>query len=419
MDNKDNSKYSKMNSSTNNDWDDVTKIIGNRVSNMQQEDEFLDEVHASLANQIIQEMDNYNLYNEYEEETDEPAPKKKKAKKIILGVLGTLALLFVILIPTGLGKKVVASLLGNYIYGNLEYNDNNTANQNNGKTNIPVKDMYGDVVNILLVGVEEIGGGANTDSIMIATMNTKTNTIKITSLMRDLYVEIPGYEKNRINSAFSKGGIELLYQTITNNFDIKLDGYAMVNFESFEKVIDILGGIEITLTQGEANYLNSTNYISDPANRKVIAGKQIMNGNQALGYARVRKVSTGTENNDFGRTQRHRTIINAVFNKIKEKNIIQLGITMNDILNNVDIETDVPNNGFNALLEKAIGMNLFNLNIENYRIPSDGNYNNIKVKMGKYNQEVLEPKDWAATRQELHDFIYGVELTITVSPVTQ
>lgn len=312
----------------------------------------------------------------------------------------------------------MASLLGNYIYGNLDYNENNTANKNNNST-VPVKDMYGDVVNILLVGVEEIGGGANTDSIMIATMNSKTSTIKITSVMRDLYVDIPGYEKNRINSAFSKGGIELLYESISNNLTIELDGYAMVNFESFEQVIDSLNGIEITLTQGEANYLNTTNYISDPANRKVVAGKQILNGNQALGYARVRKISTGTENDDFGRTQRHRMIINAVFNRIKEKNILQLGITMNDILNNVDIETDIPNNGFNALLEKAIGMNLFNLAIEDYRIPSNGSYNNIKVKMGKYNQEVLEPKDWVVTRQELHDFIYGIEIEPTLVPVIE
>lgn len=96
---------------------------------------------------------------------------------------------------------------------------------------------------------------------IIATMDMKHGTLKTASLMRDLVVEIPGHGKNKLNSANSFGGIELLYKTIATNFNIELDGYVEVGFAAFTKIIDKVGGIELELTESEASYLNSTNYI--------------------------------------------------------------------------------------------------------------------------------------------------------------
>lgn len=422
MDNNNNDKernynqnvYNGKNRKSNNEWEELSDILGNDVAQMGEDESFLDEVNASLAQQITTEMEDNDTSTKVEKDKK---PKKKKGLKIFASVFSVFMILLALLLFTGGGRKFLVSIVGNYIYGNFEYDKNNTTNpskdnENNGNVSKP---QYGEVINILLVGVEEIGGGANTDSIMIATMNTKTKTMKLTSIMRDLYVTIPGYSNNRINAAFAKGGINLLYETINSNLDIELDGYAMVNFESFEKIIDLLGGIEITLTGKEANYLRTTNYISDPNNRNVVEGKQLMNGNQVLGYARIRKVSTGTENNDFGRTQRHRAIINAIFEKVKTKNIIQLGLLMNDILNNVEIKTDITNKEFNILLEEAISLNVNSL--ENMRIPSDGTFDNIKVQMGKYKQDVLQPRDWNVTREELRQFIYGNSVTVTPTVV--
>ncbi len=169
--------------------------------------------------------------------------------------------------------------------------------------------------------------------------------------------------------------------------------------------MDLLEGVEVTLTSKEANYLNTTNYISDPANRNVTAGTQTLNGNQALGYCRVRKVSTGTENNDFGRTQRHRIVLNSIFEKMKTKNILQLGLFMNDVLTKINIKTDVTQSEFNSYLEEAASLNVSKL--EDLRIPSDGNYKSEEVPIGKRNQDVLVPTDWEATRNEIHEFIYG------------
>jgi LCP family protein required for cell wall assembly len=369
-------------------------------------DVFIKEVNSSLAQQIDSGFDKDPSDNKNK-------PKKRKRRKsrlLLIPLYILLALLLVcgFLIFTGPGRKIVFHLVGNYIYDNFEYQPAEEAmaggGDSSGSTGTEVRtDSH--IINILLIGIEEIQGARNTDSMIIATMNTKEHSLKLTSLMRDLYVEIPGHDKSKLNSAYAKGGIELLYQTIEKNFGIPVDGYCMVNFEAFEQIVDMVGGVEITLTKKEAEYLRTTNYISKKSNRKVVAGKQLMNGNQALGYCRVRKVSTGTENNDFGRTQRQRIVLQAIYDKIRSKNIIQQVILMNNILDQVKIKTDVTQKAFNRYLEAAATLKIKEL--ETLRIPTDGSFTNKTVKMGKYNVEVLQPKDWDATKEEIHRFING------------
>lgn len=119
----------------------------------------------------------------------------------------------------------------------------------------------------------------------------------------------------------------------------------------------------------------------------------------------VRKVPTETEHDDFGRTQRQRAVLNSIFEKVKKKNIVQLGLLMNDVLNDVDIQTDITNSEFNNYLEEAASLNVGEL--EQLRIPTDGNFGFDSVQIGKYKQSVVVPTSWDATRQEIHQFIYG------------
>jgi len=382
---------------------DIPKFINYEDSN--DSDSFIKNVNSSLADQV----------NHLYEDRDSGTPKKRRKKKgvpklinVTLMVLLVLTVVLCFLMFTKPGQRAVVSIAGNYIYNNLEYeasetgeetSGDGTAIDNNKKVEVP------SVINILLIGIEEFDGAQNTDSMMIATLNTETKSMKLTSLMRDLYVEIPGYDNNRLNSAYAKGGIELLYDTIEANFDQQLDGYCLVNFDAFESLVDMVGGVEITLTADEAEYLRTTNYISEKANRNVVEGTQLMNGNQALGYCRIRKVSTSTESNDFGRTQRQRIVLEAIYDKIKSKNVVSLVILMNDILTNVEIKTDITRTEFNNYLAEAV--TLIGSDIETLRLPSDGTYENVKVKKGSRNVAVLQAKDWDATRKELHDFIYG------------
>lgn len=384
---------------------DFEEEISDGLFKIATEESFLEEVNSSLAMQISGELGDEDSSRMNGQKTKKPY----KGLKIFAVIFSLFMVTAAFLMFTGLGKKIVINIASKYIHGKLEQDnttnpkgeDNKDKDKNKGEEVVIVDN----VVNILLLGVEEIEGASNTDSIMIATMNTKDKSMKLTSIMRDLYVDIPGYSSNRINAVYSKGGVDLMYQTIEQNLGIKLDGYALVNFNAFEKIVDLVGGIEITLTQKEAHYLNTTNYISNPSYRNVKAGTQILNGNQALGYSRVRKVSTGTENNDFGRTQRHRIVLNAIFEKVKSKNIIQLGLLMNDILTNVNIKTDISEQQFNRYLEEAVSLNVHSL--ETYRVPTNDNYKDMKVRIGKTNQEVLVPKDWELARSELKQFLYG------------
>ncbi|BCJ95627.1 hypothetical protein acsn021_31960 [Anaerocolumna cellulosilytica] len=388
-------------------WEQYSNDLGSKINSFTDGDDFLDEVNVSLAEQISMELEGKETSTNTNEK---PQSKKKipKGVKIFAIAFSSIMLMFALLVFTPGGRRLLFNIAGEYIYGKLDYEE--TENPNNesepGKTAAekPPKAVE-HVVNILLLGVEEIGGASNTDVMIVATMNTKEKTLKLTSLMRDLYVQIPGYNDNKLNSAYAKGGVDLLYQTIEKNFAIDLDGYVSVNFNSFEKIVDMLGGVDITLTSKEAYYLNTTNYISDPSQRHVVEGVNRLSGNQALGYCRVRKVSTGTENNDFGRTQRHRVVLNAIFDEMKHKDILQLGLFMNEVLSNISIKTDITQKDFNTYLEEAASLNANEL--EQNRIPSDGNYNAEKVTIGKYKQDVLVPKDWEATRNEIHAYIYG------------
>lgn len=259
------------------------------------------------------------------------------------------------------------------------------------------------VYNILLLGEEAIDSGISrgrTDLIIIATLNKNNKSIKLTSLMRDTLVQIPGYKENKLNSAYEKGDVDLLYETISLNFNIHLDGCVLVNFEKFEKIIDYMGGLELTLTSGEAKYLRNTNYISNPKYRTVVEGKQLMNGNQVLGYARIRKRAAITgENNDYGRTDRHRIILNAIFDKYKTEGELELATAMLKMLPMV--KTDIDSKTFEKLLSTFIEMRT--MEIDQLRIPADGTFtDNVKVR----GMDVLVP-DLSKNVSILHEFIFG------------
>lgn len=261
-----------------------------------------------------------------------------------------------------------------------------------------------DVINILLVGEEAIldkGHRGRTDSIMIATINVKEKSLKLTSIMRDMYLQIPGYSDNKINAAFNIGGMDLLVQALNQDFALKLDGYVKVDFDSFEKVIDALGGVEITLSAKEADYLNRTNYISKPEYRNVREGTQILNGNQALGYSRVRYVANGDQANDFGRTQRQRAVLNALFEKYKSKSVVELLAIMPDILSLVT--TDISKTSIIEYMYLAVTLKQDEL--QTMRIPVEGAYYSARIR----GMAVLLPDTLEDNTKALHEFIFGVD----------
>lgn len=388
--------------------------IDNYDFNQNNSDDEVEQISEILKQQVnsLDEINNSHNLSRDSLNSEENKKKRKHNKlKHFIYVISIFMIMLLIFIITPAGKKIIVNMLGSYMYGKLETQPNQSIDENENidkMNNDNIKAVNFEHINILLLGAEEFGGALNTDSMMVATINPKQKTLKLTSLMRDLYVNIPGYSNNKLNSVYKKGGFELLKETLYEDFGITTSEYILVDFDSLKKVIDILGGIDVTLTANEAKYLNTTNYISDPNNRNVHEGKQLMNGDQVLGYCRVRYVSTGTESNDFGRTQRQRIVLNTVYDKLKGKNIVELILVMNKILNNANVTTNISESNFKSYLNEVVKLNLDS--IENYRIPSDGNYKNLRVDIGKLkNQAVLVPKDWEETKIEIHDFIYGKE----------
>ena len=242
-------------------------------------------------------------YSDYEDRVGRRRPKKKKSK-----ATAVLALVLCAVIAFG-GILFVAanSVVGKFTKAEkIEHIEDvkSLASQRNVK-------------NILLIGADkEKGGASRSDSIMIVSINKSTGKITVCSVLRDTHLDIPGKSEAKVNAAYSWGGANLLIQTIEQNFGIKIDEYATVNFEMFVALVDGIGGITVEVTEAEANYLNySQNFGNEKRPDFYESGENVhLNGRQALWYVRLRKLDS-----DFMRAERQRKVLGCIFNDVKEK----------------------------------------------------------------------------------------------------
>lgn len=246
-----------------------------------------------------------------------------------------------------------------------------------------------DVINILLVGqdTESLSQRSRSDSMVLCTINKTQKTLTMTSFMRDMYVTIPNYYNQRMNVAYLLGGFDALYDTLEYNFGVQIDNGVAVNFASFQKVIDAVGGIEVRLTSAEANHLNNLNYTWG-----LFEGVNILTGETALAYSRIRALG-----GDFDRTNRQRTVLMALLNKAKN-------MPVTDLYNLVEalipmVVTDMSNAEIIAAAIDLAPM-LQDLEIISQRVPVDDGYNMTMVD----GMSVLLP-DLEVNRQFLVDTI--------------
>ena len=171
------------------------------------------------------------------------------------------------------------------------------------------------VKNILLIGVDAREGEeaekTRSDTMMLVTIDTRNKQIKLTSFLRDMYLEIPGYREDKLNAAQSHGGTQLLVDTLEYNFKVDIDNYMLVSFDMFTAIIDELGGVDVEITDKEAKYINSKDHMSRDDGfafpGELSGGMQHFTGAQALWYSRIRYLDS-----DFMRTQRQRKVITAI-----------------------------------------------------------------------------------------------------------
>lgn len=194
-----------------------------------------------------------------------------------------------------------------------------------------------DIISIALFGLDGAYENSRSDSIMILTIDFNNKKVKLISLMRDMYISIEGYDKTKLNHAYAYGGAELAIKTINQNFGTDIKNYAAVNFYSLEKIIDILGGVSIEIKKEEIPHINNNLLTKNGSNNEItVEGKQLLNGNQALAYARVRYLGNG----DFDRTERQRKIIAEILNSAKEKGVTDLLKLIEEILPLIETSMD-------------------------------------------------------------------------------
>ena len=243
------------------------------------------------------------------------------------------------------------------------------------------------IVNVLLLGSDaRPGDTGNSDTLMIGQYNNDQKKLKLVSVMRDTYVDIPGHGMSKINAAYSLGGPDLVRQTLKKNFGINLHYYAIVDFKSFSSVFDILApdGIEVDIPYEMSYGIGMT----------LPAGKQILHGNDALGYARFRH----DINSDFGRVQRQQEIISKVKDEALSTHTITnlptiLGTLDAYVATNLDMKTML-----------GIGTNLITQDfgeIETLRIPLEESYED---EYNEYGQQILAV-DLAENRRALIQFL--------------
>lgn len=237
--------------------------------------------------------------------------KKKKNKILRLGI----SLIFIVVLGITVFATVFFKSMNNLNQVEIDKSKLGIADHEDLKE----YEQYDKIKNILLLGTDQPTDSSEpvrSDTMMILTVDPIHNKIKVTSLMRDARVYIDGHGDDKLTHAYAYGGASLAIRTINENFGLNIEEFASVDFSTLPKVIDLLGGVEINVTSDEFDDVNNvifmdnrdydkyTPYLQEP-------GLQTLTGDQALGYARNRS----SEGGDYARTQRQRTVMEALFKK--------------------------------------------------------------------------------------------------------
>lgn len=224
-------------------------------------------------------------------------------------------------------------------------------------------------INLLLIGQDRLEGQgrSRSDSIILCTIRPEEEELVLTSFLRDLYVPIPGQGSNRINAAYTFGGIPLLTQTLEENFGITIDGSIEVDFSQFAGIIDALGGVELELRADEAKL------ISKETGSQLSEGMQHLDGMQTLSYSRIRRLDA---DGDFSRTQRQQKVLNQLLENYRDASFVTIAKLVSRIC--PMITTDLSTK---QILSYAITLFpiLANLTTTTQRIPAEGTYQDKKI----------------------------------------
>lgn len=257
--------------------------------------------------------------------------------------------------------------------------------------------------NILLLGTDSRDISKYyglTDTIVILSVNTRTNEVRLTSIMRDTWVNIYSKGEEKINAANSFGGPELVMRTVNEYFGMNISDYVLVGMEALADIIDEIGGVEVSVSEAEMKQIN-TQLKYDAAEFELnhsepleIYGDDILlNGNQAVAYARIRSIDS-----DYVRTERQRNVLVAIVRKLQNEDIASIMGVVGTLLGYVNTNLTFSE----VAMLSGIGLQVDLNGIEQLRLPADGTYTTV-TENGKWSIRV----DFDQNTVMLHEFIYG------------
>lgn len=298
--------------------------------------------------------------------------QKKKSKKVIYIVS---SIVLVLLITLGGGYYI------NSKFSKVQKVEVNKDNLSIDKAQVE-KEKH--IKNIALFGIDAPKGKAGrSDAIMILTLDEEHKVMKLTSIMRDSYVDIPGHGDDKITHAYAFGGPELSMKTLNENFKVNVEDFMAVNFTSLPEIIDKLGGVKINIIPEEIHHIPGV----------TSSGEQILNGAEALAYSRIRYATGG----DYKRTERQRVVLEAVFEKLKSTPTKEYSSLIDDFLPYV--ETNMSSMDMIKLATDVAP--LVKGNLETTRFPLDG-YCDGKMINGVW----YLVYDRQATLNQIQEYIY-------------
>lgn len=257
----------------------------------------------------------------------------KSEKGGILKVLGVLLIIILILVglALGIGYAFISDKLSNVNFVDID--------EANIELNSGVEQELKDYRNIAIFGLDSRDNSfsnSRSDCIIIVSINKKTNDVKLTSVYRDTYVDIEGHGLDKITHAYAYGGPELAINTLNKNLDLNITEFVTVNFDTVETIVDSIGGITLTITDSEASQIGFSS-----------GGTYTLDGKEALAYSRIRKIDS-----DYQRTERMRTVLEAVFNKVKKQELSEISNFVDIVLPH--ISTNMSTNSIISLVPSAV-----------------------------------------------------------------
>lgn len=287
-----------------------------------------------------------------------------------------LSIVFILLVVLGVGFYYINSKLNKV--QKIEVNKDNLSID---KTQVEEENH---IKNIALFGIDAPKGQVGrSDAIMILTLDEEHKVMKLTSIMRDSYVDIPGHGDDKITHAYAFGGPELAMKTLNENFKVNVEDFMAVNFTSLPEIIDKLGGVNINIIQEEISHIPGI----------TSSGEQTLNGAEALAYSRIRHATGG----DYKRTERQRVVLEAVFEKLKSTPTKEYSSLIDDFL--PYIETNMSSMDMIKLASDTAP--LVKGNLETARFPLDG-YCDGKMINGVW----YLVYDKQATLNQMQEYIY-------------